>query len=123
LLLLLLLLLHFSLIPSPQGAGKLPQGTITCDFRERSFDLTAQTTTVDCFRLHVPILLETVLPEKCKIMVKPDKIVVSLKKAKDDFNWYVSAVFCFSFRLDSTSSPSALISASPPRPRDSSGTS
>lgn len=40
-----------------------------------------------CYRLHAPILTECVEPGKCKIKVKANQIVLSLRKLNDGHAW------------------------------------
>ena len=71
------------------GAGSLPVGAISCDFRERSFDLrvtVAEQSKV--LRLHIPILLEEIDAEGSSIKKKVSKLILVLKKAKPDSSWY-----------------------------------
>ena len=69
------------------GAGALPAGAITCDFRERSFDLR-----VACegrmMRLHIPILLEEIEAEMCSVRKKTTKLIVVLSKRDASKGWY-----------------------------------
>ena len=71
------------------GAGSLPEGAISCDFRERSFDL--RVTSVEAgkvLRLHVPILMEEIDAENSSVKKKVSKLILVLKKADATKSWY-----------------------------------
>ena len=68
------------------GAGSLPDGAITCDFRERSFDLRVASDG-KCLRLHIPILCEEIMATKCTVRKKPGKLIIVLYKIEDK-GWY-----------------------------------
>jgi hypothetical protein len=83
------------------GVGDLPKGCVTCEYRERSFDLRIDELKASagggaedddeapryCYRLHAPVLAECVIPTKCKLRVKPKQVVVSLRKLNDSQPW------------------------------------
>lgn len=80
------------------GVGALPAGCVTCEFRERSFDFRideglvpqaegAEGDAAVCYRLHSPILTECVEPGRCKLKVKPNQIVLGLRKLNDGHAW------------------------------------
>ena len=78
-----------------EGVGLLPKGSVSCDFRERSFDLRIEDHGVGvegsdvayCHRLHVPVLAERTDPARCKLRVKPSQVVVSLRKLDNNHAW------------------------------------
>jgi len=70
-----------------EGVGSLPEGAITCEFGERNFDLKVRQGKY-INRLNVSKLLEFIVPDESKLKVKEDKVVVWLRKAKEDFTWY-----------------------------------
>merc|ERR1712146_832150 len=70
------------------GVQTLPPNSITCDFRDRSFDLRVMRTPTQCLRLHVPILLEEIDQQACSVVVKAAKVVVILAKRDADKTWY-----------------------------------
>lgn len=81
---------------SHDGVGDLPRGCVSCEYRERSFDLRIDesvgreaddSTPRYCYRLHAPILAECVIPTKCKLRVKPKQVVISLRKLNDSQPW------------------------------------
>ena len=71
----------------------LSEGAARCEYRERSFDLrlpgrdgAGEPIT---HRLHVGVLAETVVPAECKLRLKPPhKLVVWLRKEKEDHSWH-----------------------------------
>eukprot|EP01043_Picozoa_sp_COSAG02_P004917 COSAG02_NODE_130_length_34758_cov_80.817767_37_plen_340_part_00 len=81
------------------GVGDLPKGCVTCEYRERSFDLRIDELKASagaedddlepryCYRLHAPVLAECVIPSKCKLRVKPKQVVISLRKLNDSQPW------------------------------------
>jgi hypothetical protein len=69
------------------GAGVLAEGAISCDFRERSFDLRV-TAGGKVHRLHVPILLEEIEAEESCVKKKASKLIIVLKKKDADKGWY-----------------------------------
>ena len=62
-----------------KGADKL-KDQISCDFETTSMDLLIQDSDCAHRRLFVSPLARSIWPEKSKITVKPNKIVVSLHK-------------------------------------------
>jgi hypothetical protein len=75
-------------VPFP-GAKALPAGNVRCDFRDRSFDLTVLDAEGKRHRLHIPILLEEIKQEECKVKKKVSKLVLVLVKRSDDKGpWY-----------------------------------
>jgi len=73
-------------IPLP-GASSLPVGSISCDFRERSFDLRVKMDT-RLLRLHVPITHEEIEPSKCSLKPRQGKLIVVLVKRDSSKQWY-----------------------------------
>lgn len=70
------------------GVGTLPKGAVSCDYRERSFDLRIEEEQSGyCHRLHIPILSECIEPGKCKLVVKPAQVVLSLRKTGSGHGW------------------------------------
>jgi hypothetical protein len=82
------------------GVGELPKGCVTCEYRERSFDLRideggapppvgeeGEPAPRHCYRLHAPVLAECVVPSKCKLRVKPKQVVISLRKLNEGHPW------------------------------------
>ena len=71
------------------GAGGLPEGAISCVFRERSFDLRVTVAEQGkVLRLHMPILLEEIDPAGCAVKKKVSKLILVLKKADASKPWY-----------------------------------
>ena len=69
------------------GATALPAGAVTCDFRDRSFDLRVGTAT-HVLRLHIPILLEEIDQHASTVRAREGKLLVWLVKRKPETNWY-----------------------------------
>jgi len=69
------------------GAGVLPEGAISATFRERSFDLKV-TQDGKILRLHIPILGEEVVAEKCVVKKKTAKLIIQLVKKDADKGWH-----------------------------------
>lgn len=100
------------------GAAALVSGAISCDFRERSFDLRVTTTDkcathlapsglfaggrhaeacllIDGFRplcrllrLHIPILSEEIDALQCAVKKKAGKLIIVLRKRDESKGWY-----------------------------------
>lgn len=68
------------------GAGLLPAGAITCDFRERSFDLRV-TTEGKVLRLHIPILGEEIKETECVVKKKTAKLIICMPK-REAKGWF-----------------------------------
>ena len=68
------------------GIGKL-KDQISCNFELNSFDLLIQDSKDAHRRLHVDPLAQVIWPEKSKITVKPNKIIVSLHKQDANAKW------------------------------------
>ena len=69
-----------------EGIGAL-EDRINCDFFLEGFDLLIQDSEKAHRRLKVDELAHQIVPEKSKIMVKPNKIVVSMQKEVNS-KWY-----------------------------------
>ena len=68
------------------GAATLAEGTISCIFRERSFDLRVAHEG-KCHRLHVPILLEEINAPACSCRKRQGKLIVILAKRDEQKGW------------------------------------
>ena len=64
----------------------LPAGAITCDFRERSFDLKV-TSEGKILRLHIPILGEEIKEAECVVKKKTSKLILCMPK-REAKGWY-----------------------------------
>tara|TARA_B110001452_G_scaffold251342_1_gene240322 strand:+ start:193 stop:1041 length:849 start_codon:yes stop_codon:yes gene_type:complete len=69
------------------GAGVLPAGSIVTTFRQRSFDLCV-TSEGKVQRLHVPILLEEIDPQRCAVKQKAGKLILVLAKLDTGKCWW-----------------------------------
>ena len=69
------------------GAGALPTGSISATFRQRSFDLCV-TSESKVQRLHVPILLEEIDPQRCAVKQKAGKLILVLAKLDTSKSWW-----------------------------------
>lgn len=69
------------------GASELPEGAVTVDFRDRSFDLKVVTET-KLLRLHVPILLEEISQRECSCRKRQGKLIIILAKKDPSKSWY-----------------------------------
>ena len=69
------------------GIGKL-KDLISCNFELNSFDLLIQDSKDSHRRLHVDPLAQDIWPEKSKITVKSNKIIVSLHKQDASTKWH-----------------------------------
>lgn len=69
------------------GAGTLPAGSIVATFRQRSFDLCV-TSEGKLQRLHVPILLEEIDPQRCTVKLKTGKLILVLAKLDASKSWW-----------------------------------
>ena len=68
------------------GAGLLPEGAISCSFRERSFDLRV-TSDGKILRLHIPILGEEIKEAEASVLKKTSKLIIKLPK-REAKGWY-----------------------------------
>ena len=68
------------------GAALLPDGAISCVFREQSFDLRV-TQDGKVHRLHIPILGEQIKEDEASIKKKTSKLIVVLPK-REAKGWY-----------------------------------
>ena len=69
-----------------KGIGEL-QDKITCSFDTDSFDLLIRDSQFSHRRLVVQPLAELVHPDKSKLIVKPNKMIVSLHKQEVSTSW------------------------------------
>ena len=65
------------------GVGELPSSSVTCVFSARKFELTVLDLKGENLRLVVDCLYEDVDTESSSVVVKPDRLIVTLKKAVD----------------------------------------
>lgn len=62
------------------------QGKIEADFNAMSFDLKVHEVGGKNYRCAIPKLNKEIVPEKCKVLVKPTRVIVTLVKASKE-NW------------------------------------
>lgn len=74
-------------VPMPD-VGSIPRENITCDFTKSTFDLVVNDLKGKSYRLFKDSLEKDIDPEKSKIVVKSDKIVVKLHKVKQSYGSY-----------------------------------
>lgn len=71
------------------AVGSISRGNIQCDFKRASFDLVVKDLRGKSYRLFKDSLEKDIDPEKSKIIVKADKIIVKLAKIKQsDYGGY-----------------------------------
>lgn len=70
-----------------EGVGNIPREKVTCDFTNNSFDLVIKDLDSKCYRLFRDNLEKEINPEKSKIIVKPQKVVVKLAKVKGEYGY------------------------------------
>lgn len=71
-------------VPLP-GVGSLEKSQITCNFTSGSFDLIVNNLNGKSYRLFKDNLEKEINKEKCKHVVKPDKVVIKLAKIKGEY--------------------------------------
>lgn len=67
------------------NVGSIPRDNITCEFSPSSFDLIVRDLGGNSYRLVNDNLENDIVPEKSKILVKADKIVIKLGKKKTEY--------------------------------------
>jgi hypothetical protein len=67
-----------------KDGGDLPKDDITVSFDRMSMDLSVKGYNGQNLRLYAAELLGAIVPNKCKMKIKPNMIVVSLRKAQND---------------------------------------
>jgi len=80
-----------TLYVSLPGVGALPKENVTCEFTNNSFDLIVDFGSTSAkHRLFRDNLFKDVQTDKCKYIVKKDKVVVKLSKIKGEYGSYDS---------------------------------
>ena len=74
-------------VPLP-SVGSIPRENVTCDFTPSSFDLIVKDLNGKSYRLFKDNLEKDIDPEKCKYLVKADKVVLKLAKVKGEYGSY-----------------------------------
>ena len=74
-------------IPLP-GVGSIPKDKISCDFTKDSFNLIVNELSGKSYRLFKDSLEKDIVPDKCKYIVKADKVVIKLAKVKGEYGSY-----------------------------------
>mmetsp|Transcript_26737 Transcript_26737/g.61529 ORF Transcript_26737/g.61529 Transcript_26737/m.61529 type:complete len:261 (-) Transcript_26737:520-1302(-) len=60
---------------------------VTCNFTDQSFDLVARGPDLSNYRLFKDNLEKNIVAEKCKIIVKAEKIIIKLAKVKGEYSY------------------------------------
>jgi calcyclin binding protein len=79
------------------GVGSIDRDKVSCDFTKSSFDLVVKDLRGKSYRLCKDSLEKDIDPEKSKVVVKADKILVKLAKVKGDYGydyWSKVCVYC-----------------------------
>jgi len=70
------------------NVGSIDRDNISCDFKKSSFDLIVKDLNGKSYRLFKDNLEKDIDPEKSKLIVKADKVVVKLAKIKSEYGSY-----------------------------------
>lgn len=71
-----------------KGAKRLlPSESVTVSFRVQALEVVAKPSPSKTYRFHESILYEHTVPDKCKVKVKTDHILVTLVKANEHAYW------------------------------------
>mmetsp|Transcript_20267 Transcript_20267/g.26237 ORF Transcript_20267/g.26237 Transcript_20267/m.26237 type:complete len:179 (+) Transcript_20267:215-751(+) len=65
----------------------LPPESVTAYFRVQALELVAKVTPQKSYRFHESILFEHIVPDKCKLKIKTDHILVSMPKVYQNAHW------------------------------------
>ena len=65
-----------------------PKDKVTVEFKPRSFTLRVLDFKGQDYQFQVPKLQCYITPEECSYSIKSDSIQITLRKAKDDDNWW-----------------------------------
>jgi len=65
----------------------LPAESVTATFRVQALEVVASPSPSRTYRFHESILYEHVVPDKCKVKVKKDHVLVTLVKANEHAYW------------------------------------
>lgn len=71
-------------VPVP-GVGDIPKDQVTCKFDKAAFDLIVNNLNGKSYRLKKDDLEHDIVPDKSKIIIKSDKVVVKLAKVKGEY--------------------------------------
>lgn len=71
-------------VPLP-GVGDIPKDQVTCEFEKASFDLIVKDLKGKSYRLKKDNLEHDIVPDKSKIIIKSDKVVIKLAKVKGEY--------------------------------------
>jgi calcyclin binding protein len=69
------------------GVGLLPKEAVTCEFTPTSFDLKIFGLGGDNYRLRVTNLDKDIVPNKSKLQIKKNRVVIQLKKQGEYDHW------------------------------------
>ena len=67
---------------------ELKLSNIKCNFAERSFEVFVEDYKGDSFKFAVPKLHHRILPKDCSFSLKSDNVQITLRKKKEDDNWW-----------------------------------
>ncbi len=71
-------------VPLP-GVGDIPKDQIKCDFEKATFDLIVNDLNGKSYRLKKDNLEHDIVPDKSKIIIKADKVIIKLAKVKGEY--------------------------------------
>lgn len=80
------LLAYFSLVQIYLSLEGVDQEKMETDFKPVSFDAKFHDVQGKNYRFSLPKLNKEIVPEKCKVLVKPTRVVITLAKASKG-NW------------------------------------
>eukprot|EP00746_Dinoflagellata_sp_MGD_P165993 gnl/MRDRNA2_/MRDRNA2_95599_c0_seq1.p1 gnl/MRDRNA2_/MRDRNA2_95599_c0~~gnl/MRDRNA2_/MRDRNA2_95599_c0_seq1.p1 ORF type:complete len:407 (+),score=102.05 gnl/MRDRNA2_/MRDRNA2_95599_c0_seq1:71-1291(+) len=70
-----------------KGVGSIPKENVTCDFQVDSFDLKVMGLDGKDYRMKKTSLDKDIVPENSTVIVKPNKVVVTLGKVKGEYGY------------------------------------
>lgn len=71
-------------VPLP-GVGDIPKDQVTCKFDKAAFDLIVNNLNGQSYRLKKDDLEHDIVPDKSKMIIKADKVVIKLAKVKGEY--------------------------------------
>ena len=76
------------LLDFPDAKSLLKKDQITCNFGDRSFEIFIDNYKGDNFKFAVPNLHHRILPKDCSFSFKSNNVQITLRKKKEDDNWW-----------------------------------
>eukprot|EP00742_Colponemidia_sp_Colp-10_P003194 GILJ01003403.1.p1 GENE.GILJ01003403.1~~GILJ01003403.1.p1 ORF type:complete len:257 (+),score=38.12 GILJ01003403.1:60-773(+) len=73
---------------SLDGVGSLPADQVTTSFASTSFELLIRNHNGKNYRFAVPRLHAAIVPSECSHRVRPNRVIVKLKKEKKEDHWF-----------------------------------